>query len=1632
MENMYEHFPVYVNQFKKNPHFAVYQDYQTYIKTGLNRIRDIINKEFPRENEDGNVTDIDHRKAVTVDKYLYYMSLLEQNLSNLISYQGYSYIEAPQLLGFYHALRTVYPYVISCRSASDYGEHYAKYVNADLVNIMTSCPVNTGYSLKAGLDLVAYLIKDFLKNTKTYEDQSRKPDGEYKHILDGINDTLIYRWSTQKIVNEDSNEKSKNSNRLIQEILTYIESFKLNEFAFILDEGIIITHGSAIGNPFNKIKPNSVVRDRYNNISSLGYKNVPADIVKSIETGSLVQHNKSMMPVLGQIVDYNGYKFTSDNIFDIVYLNYQKDKTDKTVDPFHNIAGQKYKLWNSPDDIYMFSDELIGLSENQYSAVGGPRYQSISNLLEGLANNRRYPSDDSVELYNTRPYLNLYSDEGVRTNAISNGYTISGAKDGFNMVRSLSATIKELQAETVEHANRLVWWSYPLRNVAFDLKVHRGGTYYENEDRSNYKQYYQYVLTHINQGLQIPGSRETIDLKNILESPEDIDPNSNLADSVFPKTFKVKDNKYWNRLKYDFSKLKFDEPISFNYYQDKSQYDVDPYIKNGQISFVKDSLNKNNDSIEIKMDDERSFHLGNNVIIKDFKDFSRKNQLYLVSSLVDQILQLFFTNLNDDDIDAAKEFYPDLVLDRSLVYKFKGTKLKKVSGPYSSSVSLKQVADKESYEYKCFANEVKKQRILINNSDLQSYYSIQDGKVYNKWPYYLSMLGYRGDNEKDTLGYKLRSNILDELRIKSGTIVIIKNVPNGYIDASTILKTIEYSISHDSIFYTLDDILRFAEGLAINNIGHLYSSYLDKDIIINEQDVIKSHDDYNPLIETGISISNTEIRDSFKGVNLTDKNILTGTKVLYCQNSDIYKVKSLPNQDQMDPEWAKEQLESLSKQLNDKIGSLFNYNFFTKNFNNRFINSDIVQYQVLHGEADTYRKSLKGTILELCPDQWNNNSIFLDKKDYYGISYRTKTLFDAILDRDLFALRSPVYSYSEEYSKDHKKYNTQYNKENNNLYANSFFELKFESSFDKNFIIDAINKSIDENNNSVISSINGVKPDPNNSRKKGEVTLTLDNFKSGINTVEVRENFDKTISILEKSDSGHTDANNIKSINTALKSLSDHLIQSVNEDLSTSSPVTINPSIVSSKNSTTRDQIKFVPSFNILNANKTDETLKWPQNRILSVDYDKSKSTRTSKDPNKTGLYLGFDLKYNKYDKSKANSPESSLEFTEVTNNNGTYTAVTKTFELPFKDLYSEISKSNKALDDFKTNEYNKFVKSTNDSITNINKTITDHIGQAFVYKGSVNNLDELKAIKNPKVGYVYNVSTDKDKDGPNYVWNGKEWDRLGGLLNTDLSNYYTKNETYNKTEVDLKITNLSNEQGKYMPLSGGTFVGPVQVSNTDSTNNKKAFEFISPEDQAKLTSDGGFTGSNVHKISLVVSELTRSDYPETLKRIPIDALKVKNADHAAEADHTKKADNATNADKAKLADNATEANHSKTSDTATKATNADHATNADSATTATKSDSADKLSKDIKIYLGPTGSNSISVNTDSAANNTVENRITPEKIGTKTSEQITNEINNAIKSIISDKTNPVTQKLDEIQKTLDEILEKLKWIDRG
>lgn len=83
----------------------------------------------------------------------------------------------------------------------------------------------------------------------------------------------------------------------------------------------------------------------------------------------------------------------------------------------------------------------------------------------------------------------------------------------------------------------------------------------------------------------------------------------------------------------------------------------------------------------------------------------------------------------------------------------------------------------------------------------------------------------------------------------------------------------------------------------------------------------------------------------------------------------------------------------------------------------------------------------------------------------------------------------------------------------------------------------------------------------------------------------------------------------------------------------------------------------------------------------------------------------------------------------------------------------------------------------------------------AYVYKGTVANLDALKAVENPSIGDVYNVeSAGVFKKNINYAWTGEGkgdtdgWDSLGSSVDVDLTDYYTKSQTYSREELDTKL----------------------------------------------------------------------------------------------------------------------------------------------------------------------------------------------------------------------------------------------------
>ena len=101
--------------------------------------------------------------------------------------------------------------------------------------------------------------------------------------------------------------------------------------------------------------------------------------------------------------------------------------------------------------------------------------------------------------------------------------------------------------------------------------------------------------------------------------------------------------------------------------------------------------------------------------------------------------------------------------------------------------------------------------------------------------------------------------------------------------------------------------------------------------------------------------------------------------------------------------------------------------------------------------------------------------------------------------------------------------------------------------------------------------------------------------------------------------------------------------------------------------------------------------------------------------------------------------------------------------------------------------ELAKKLDSTTASSTYATKTeLTQQVASVYKVKGSVATESALPQEGNT-TGDVYNVET----DGMNYVWDGTQWDKLGGTV--DLSNYYTKSQVNTELGKKLDITTASS-----------------------------------------------------------------------------------------------------------------------------------------------------------------------------------------------------------------------------------------------
>lgn len=148
-------------------------------------------------------------------------------------------------------------------------------------------------------------------------------------------------------------------------------------------------------------------------------------------------------------------------------------------------------------------------------------------------------------------------------------------------------------------------------------------------------------------------------------------------------------------------------------------------------------------------------------------------------------------------------------------------------------------------------------------------------------------------------------------------------------------------------------------------------------------------------------------------------------------------------------------------------------------------------------------------------------------------------------------------------------------------------------------------------------------------------------------------------------------------------------------------------------------------------------------------------------------------------------------------------------------------------------------------------EAVKNSLAKMITYQGSVDNYSDLPT--NPQVGYSYNVkNADKTHGvnaGDNLVWNGEDWDNLGGAVDMSLFAELGKDVKFNtvtatsfKGDLDgtadsaTKATNDSNGANianTYVKKAGDTTTGKITFASTD----------LNALPEVKKTSDDNMSG---------------------------------------------------------------------------------------------------------------------------------------------------------------------------------------------
>lgn len=154
---------------------------------------------------------------------------------------------------------------------------------------------------------------------------------------------------------------------------------------------------------------------------------------------------------------------------------------------------------------------------------------------------------------------------------------------------------------------------------------------------------------------------------------------------------------------------------------------------------------------------------------------------------------------------------------------------------------------------------------------------------------------------------------------------------------------------------------------------------------------------------------------------------------------------------------------------------------------------------------------------------------------------------------------------------------------------------------------------------------------------------------------------------------------------------------------------------------------------------------------------------------------------------------------------------------------------------------------------------IDNELSKVYNVKGSVATYEALPDT-DVKTGDVYNVIAAVGQQGEsgytpagtNYVWNGNEWDALGGTI--DLSNYATTGTTSGlQSQIDVIESKITGATGNVSELSGTVSAFSAYVISTYATSADTVAAIEKAKTEAEIASSA-YTDSQITMLSGITS----------------------------------------------------------------------------------------------------------------------------------------------------------------------------------